>query len=70
MVFHNDAKNFFVRILSDFWQKMSKKTCSNCGYIYWVNVQMDNEYACSNCGYVENERIIGQLKGRRAIADE
>ena len=49
---------------------MSKKTCSNCGYIYWVNVQMDNEYACSNCGYVENERIVGQLKGRRAIADE
>lgn len=49
---------------------MSKRTCPNCKHIYWVNVYMDNEYACPNCGYVETERIFGQLKGRRAIADE
>jgi len=49
---------------------MAKKTCSNCGNTYWVNVHVDMEYACPKCGFVEDERIVGQLKGRIAIADE
>ncbi|MEE9585544.1 MAG: hypothetical protein V3W09_01435 [Nitrososphaerales archaeon] len=49
---------------------MSKHKCSNCGHIYWVNIHVEDEYACTNCGYVEDEKIIGQLKGRTTIADD
>jgi ribosomal protein S27AE len=49
---------------------MSKKTCSNCGNVYWVNVHMDNEFACPKCGFVENDKIEGQLKGRLTLADD
>lgn len=51
-------------------RQMVKKTCSNCRNEYWINVQIDSEYACTKCGFVEPERIEGQLQGRTAIADE
>ncbi len=49
---------------------MSKRKCPNCGHIYWINVYVDEEYACPRCGYVEEEKVVGQLKGRITITDD
>ncbi|MBI2938699.1 MAG: hypothetical protein HYY22_10905 [Thaumarchaeota archaeon] len=49
---------------------MGRKQCSNCGNLYWVNPQIDSEYACPKCGYVDPEPITGQIQGRTSIADD
>ncbi|HEY4699548.1 MAG TPA: hypothetical protein VIH27_04160 [Nitrososphaerales archaeon] len=49
---------------------MSKRKCSNCGFSYWVNVYVDEEYVCPQCGFVENEKLVGQKQGRIGVMDE